>query len=442
MIGMATAWPSPVLPNIREHSVPLQMDNTQISWMVSLLFLGNTISPIPSGYFMDIFGRKKLLIYLNLLPFTSWILIWYANFPVVLYIARFLNGLWLGTVYTIVAVYIGEIAQPDIRGSLSNFNNLLKSTGSLFVFVTGPYISYSMLAVICGSIPVLFFIVFSYMPESPYYLLMVKNKTEARKSLRWLRGDKVEIELESELNQIEKAVEIQTRTKATIVDVFADPVNFRASLICNMLAINKILSGFDVMVAYASTTLPKQAFNSFGPNECVIVLGVIAVLASILSGFILDKFNRKTLLTISSVGCGLMASIAGIWFFFDEKTNINVDFFSSVPFYCFSIHSVVYSIGLGPIVANVKGEFFSASVKGISSALTTIIYAIFSFAFTKVYLMIATNFGMFANYWIFGLSCFMGTILIKLFMIETRGKTLHEVQEELGAKSQRTNNPV
>uniref|UniRef100_A0A1B6CWD1 Major facilitator superfamily (MFS) profile domain-containing protein n=1 Tax=Clastoptera arizonana TaxID=38151 RepID=A0A1B6CWD1_9HEMI len=358
MIGMGTAWPSPVLPNIREHSIPLHMDNIQISWMVSLLFLGNTISPIPSGYLMDIFGRKKTLLYLNLLPLLSWIFIWYATYPGVLYFARFLNGLWSGTVYTIVAVYIGEIAQPDIRGSLSNFNNLLKSTGSLFVFVTGPYISYSMLAIICGIVPVIFFLVFSYMPESPYYLLMAKNKTEARKSLKWLRGDKVEIELESELNQIERAVELQTRSKATVVDLVTDPVNLRASLLCNMLAVNKLLSGFDVMVAYTSTTLPKHAFKSFGPNECVIVLGVIAVLACILSGFILDRFNRKSLLVVSSMGCGITTLIAGIWFFFDEKTDIDVQFFSPLPFYCFSVHSIVYSIGLGPIVANVKGEFF------------------------------------------------------------------------------------
>ena len=142
IVGVGTAWPSPTLPKIRANEAPIQMDNTQISWMVSLLFFGNTLSPLPAGWLMDMYGRKRTLLSLSTMSLTAWILIWYSKYPWIIYIARFLDGLWAGTAYTVVCIYIGEIAEPRIRGSLTNFNNLFRSVGSLFVFIIGPYISY------------------------------------------------------------------------------------------------------------------------------------------------------------------------------------------------------------------------------------------------------------------------------------------------------------
>ncbi|XP_046682756.1 facilitated trehalose transporter Tret1-like [Homalodisca vitripennis] len=357
-IGMSSAWPSPVLPKILNHTSPVTMDITEISWMVSLYFLGNTLSPIPAGWLMDKFGRKRIMYIFNVLPFSAWVITYFAKSAWPLYLARFLNGLWAGTAYTICAIYIGEIAEPSIRGSLSNFNNLLKNAGGLCVFVVGPYISFELLAILCGLVPTVFFFAALLIPESPYFLLMINKNKEAKEALRWLRGNKEESLLELELTNIHKAVLAQTEITGRFKDIFTDRANRKGFLIVMILSIVKNMSGFDVMQAYTSITLPVEAFDSIGPNECVIILGVISLVTSVLSIFLLDRFPRRFLLTVSSLGCGAMTLLAGCWFFLNEKTDINVRDFAQLPFYSFIFHAVVYSIGLGPIVASVKGEMF------------------------------------------------------------------------------------
>lgn len=438
MIGMAVAWPSPVLPLIMNRTAPVRMNNAEVSWMVSLMFLGNTISPIPSGWLMDKLGRKKIMYILNVCPFTAWIITYFSTQPWHLYIARFLNGLWAGTAYTVCAIYIGEIAEPSIRGSLSNFNNLLKTFGGLLVFIVGPYVSYEVLALVCGLVPAIYFVAAAFIPESPYFLMAKNRKSEAKEALRWLRGNKENVALESELTHIEKTVTAQTQTKATLKDIFTDRANRKGFIITFVLSLVKNLTGYDVMMAYTSITLPQAAFEHLGPNECVIILGVISVVTCIGTIFILDRFPRRVLLSISSLGCALTTFLAGGWFFLNSSTNLNVESLAQVPFYCLAVHAVVYSIGLGPIVASVKGEMFSANVKALCSAITSLTFAIITFIQTKIYLLIADTIGMYLNYFIYGLGCTLGTVFIITYAVETRGKSLYEIQVKLSERKKTT----
>lgn len=438
MIGMAIAWPSPVLPLIMNQTAPVRMNNAEVSWMVSLMFLGNTVSPLPSGWLMDKVGRKKIMYILNVWPFTAWIITYFSTQPWHLYTARFLNGLWAGSSYTVCAIYIGEIAEPSIRGSLSNFNNLLKTFGGLLVFIIGPYVSYEVLAIICGIVPTMFFFAAAFIPESPYFLLAKNKKSEAKEALKWLRGNKENAALESELANMEKAVIAQTQSKASLQDIFTDRANRKGFIITFVLSLIKNLTGYDVMMAYTSITLPQGAFENLGPNECVIILGTISVVTCFGTIFILDRFPRRVLLSISSLGCALTTFLAGGWFFLNAKTNINVESLAQAPFYCLAVHAVVYSIGLGPIVASVKGEMFSANIKALCSALTSLSFAIITFIQTKIYLLIADTVGMYLNYVIYGLGCMLGTIFIITYAVETRGKSLYEIQVKLSERKKTT----
>ncbi|XP_054290891.1 facilitated trehalose transporter Tret1-like [Macrosteles quadrilineatus] len=437
MLGMATAWPSPTLPKIKENNAPLSLDHSEISWVVSLMFFGNTLSPLPVGQLMDKIGRKWTLYVLNVMPLTAWIITYYSPSAWYLYVARFLNGLAAGAAYTVCAVYIGEIAEPSIRGSMSNFNNLFKTLGGLLVFIVGPYVSYETLALTCGLVPALYFLVAAFIPESPYYLVMMNRKQEAKEALRWLQR-KDDPALDQELAMVEKTVISQTQNKGSVKDLFKDRANRKAVGITMILSVVKNLSGYDVMMAYTSTTLPPEAFNSFGPNECVIILGVISVVTCIGSIFILDKYPRRFLLTLSSLGCSIMTLLPGLWFFLNDNTSVDVSAFAQIPFYCFAIHAVVYSVGLGPIVANVKGELFSANVKAVCSAMTSIVFAILSFLSTKIYLIISDSMGVYVNYLLYAIGCALGTLLIRKYVIETRGKSLHEIQIRLSERNKTT----
>ncbi|XP_046662531.1 facilitated trehalose transporter Tret1-like [Homalodisca vitripennis] len=343
IVGAATAWPSPTLTKMGDNETPVILDVHQISWMVSLMFLGHITSPLPTGYLMDIFGRKRTCLCLTVLPFTSWLLIFFASSPVHLYIARFAAGLWIGVTSTIMPVYVGEIAGTELRSSLTTINNSLFNFGVLFAYVVGPYVSYYSLAIACEMLTVVYFCTFILMPESPHFFLKHEQREEALASLNWLRQGDSKESVENEINRIEQAIEDQKLQKGTLKDIFFDVGNRKAFIISVTYAVMKRLSGSGVMQAYTSITLPDVTLGVLDPDTCVIIIGTISLISSVASTALSIKFRRRILMTVSGGGCAITTAVIMVWFFLHCYTDIDVSdysdaiFWSSVVLYCLQL---------------------------------------------------------------------------------------------------------
>ncbi|KAK9497369.1 hypothetical protein O3M35_004701 [Rhynocoris fuscipes] len=431
ILGTSLGWPSPVLPKLEETGIPIRLTNSEISWMVSLLYLGNLASPIPSGLLMDKFGRKNSLLLLSIFPVCAWIMILYATKAYLLYIARFLAGVWSGTVSTIVPMYLAEISEPKIRGALSTFIQIMTNFGVLYEYIIGPLVSYYILAIISGIIPIIFAILFVFMAESPYWLLMKKKRDKAIKSLTWLRDIKDKTKIEEELNILTAVIDEEMNNKKSYKDIIRTKGNRKGLIIVEALAILQRMSGISALMAYTSTTLPKEGVGILTPNDCVIVMGITWVICVFIATILVDSLGRKPLLIFSSIGCTFAMFIAGLWFFIDEKTIIDVKTLSWLPFAAFIFYGICFSIGLGPIASTIQGELFPTNVKGIASGITSIILALTSFIMNKIYHSIAEIAGMYLNYWIFAIASLISTIFVIFYVFETKGKTLAEIQEKL-----------
>lgn len=431
MTGNAMGWPSPTHPLLLSPESPVPgMTTDGTSWMIAMMYFGNLFSPVPCGYVMEWIGRKYTLLFLNIIPLSSWLLIIFTKTTMWLYVARFLAGLWLGIVYTVVPIYLGEIAEPKVRGSLSTFFAIMTYVGVLFEYVVGPSVTYNNLAICSASFCVMFYLLFTFMPETPYYLVKMKKVEKAREALFWLRGDDPNVD--DELKKIESAVASQmANPKGSIKDLFATKGNKKAVITVGVLSILQRLSGIGAMIAYTSVTLPKDAIKHINISQCVIMLGSTWVLSTLISTFLVDQLGRKILLVVSALGCGVATFLAGLWFLLDAKTTIDVTYLNWAPFACFILHGFFYSIGLNPIVTTIKGEVFSASIKGVASAVTSLMLAVASFFLNKSYQVFADEFGMFANYWLYAAGCFLAVIFTITYVIETKGKTLQEIQDQL-----------
>lgn len=95
-------------------------------------------------------------------------------------------------------MYAGEIAEISIRGILGSFLQLFITVGLLWSYCIGPYVSYTVLWIACAALPIVFFIIFYPMPESPYFLFANGRKTEAINALAKLRGKSIQgVEIEA-----------------------------------------------------------------------------------------------------------------------------------------------------------------------------------------------------------------------------------------------------
>lgn len=430
--GQTLGWPSPVLYSIKTKGEPMNMTHTEVGLMVSTIYVGNVISPIPSGMLMDRIGRKMSLHILSVMPLASWVMVYIAKSPTVLYFARLLAGAWLGSVITVFPMYVGEVSEPKIRGAFSTLFHAMVNSGVLFTYIVGPLVDYYTFTVILGAFPLLFFILMFFMPESPYWQTKRGKHEKAVKSLSWLRGKPAE-DVKLELTGIEDAVTADSRrNKSSYRELFATKGNRKALLMVEVIAITQRASGISAIMAYLSITLPEE--GPLSPNDCVMITGIVSYFSIFMSTSLVDRSGRRPLLLISSAGGAVFMFLAALWFYLDEKTAVAAREVSWVPFVALVGYNFFFCIGLGPLQTTIQGEVFPTNIKGRASGITAIILAFVSFGSNMTYFAIAENLGMYMNYVIFAVSCAIAALFVHFWLVETKGKTLNQIQRELNEK--------
>lgn len=133
-----------------------------------------------------------------------------------------------GVAFTVVPMYIGEIADAKVRGMLGSSCSVMWIVGFLIINIIGSYLSISMTAIISSLIPVVAFFAFLWMPESPYYLLMRDRKDEAKKSLKKFRGEE---NIEEEFERMEINLQSKSSNSGRFLDLFSVKSNRRAVII-------------------------------------------------------------------------------------------------------------------------------------------------------------------------------------------------------------------
>lgn len=133
------------------------------------------------------------------------------NFPTqvwYLYVARFLHGSAMAISLIVSPSYVGEMASISIRGSLALVVELTYASGLLIAYIIGWVADYYTLATVGAAIPLITGVLMIFIPESPYYLMMVGKPEEAARSLRRLRNsDEAAFKRELEIVRLSVAEE-------------------------------------------------------------------------------------------------------------------------------------------------------------------------------------------------------------------------------------------
>ncbi|KRT79697.1 membrane transporter [Oryctes borbonicus] len=231
-MGMYATWASPALSILQSEDSPLgrPIDHEEGSWIVSLPKLAAVPASIIGGWLVEKIGRKHSLLIAGILLFLPWLMIIFGTSIWILYAARFIAGLGNGVVIIGCSIYNAEIAENDIRGKLGSIAIVLRLVGSLLTLSVGPHVSYTVLAIISATVPVIFICIYFFMPESPYYLVKAKKPEEAEKSLRILSSKSVSDKFFKErIMEIEQSIEEDMRNKTTLWEFFSN-ANYRRAI--------------------------------------------------------------------------------------------------------------------------------------------------------------------------------------------------------------------
>lgn len=117
-MGLMAAWSSPYIAYLTSAESHIRITMTEASWVVSLLNLGRLVGAISGSLAVNYLGSKTTILITSFPMALCWIFTIVANRVEWLYAARSLGGISLGMTYSSFSLYLGEIAEPSIRGAL------------------------------------------------------------------------------------------------------------------------------------------------------------------------------------------------------------------------------------------------------------------------------------------------------------------------------------
>lgn len=139
----------------------------------------------------------------------------------VLLVGRFLAGLGAGGVFVLVPLYVSEISEDKVRGTLGSFFIFSINFGTLLMFVTGSYLSYTFVPKLMLALPIMFALTFVFLPETPQHLLKCGKAKQAESSLKFLRGcrgaNEVPEKVKNELLDMSQKIDEDSKVKGESV---------------------------------------------------------------------------------------------------------------------------------------------------------------------------------------------------------------------------------
>ncbi|XP_023290275.1 facilitated trehalose transporter Tret1-2 homolog [Orussus abietinus] len=264
-------------------------------------------------------------------------------------------------------------------------------------------------------------------PESPLYHVIRDDKNAARRSLEWYRGEeyKLEDELE-ELHILAKAM----KSPLTSLDFLKRRKLRRALLVSTLATAVQQLCGVTPFVTLSLLFFDNMDSGDMTSGDQTLVVGAVQILSSVLAIFLVDRLGRKILLTVSSAAVALCLCLLGFYYKWrDEDPQICDDYPWASPLLVV-LFFFFFNLGLGPIPSAMLGDSFPVQVR--QSCANRV--AFFGHGITILMMIlcgvVVIQLGLSHLLWTYCVFTWAGAALFCVFVEETRGRSLLDLQRE------------
>lgn len=110
-----------------------------------------------------------------------WLLIHFGTDFYWILSARLISGVTSGAVYLSLVLFSAEVANDNIRGSLTSLSMLSWNIGALIAYILGAFVEYHYIPYICITMPIIFAVIFIMLPNTPRYYL-AKGEIQVKQS--------------------------------------------------------------------------------------------------------------------------------------------------------------------------------------------------------------------------------------------------------------------
>jgi MFS transporter, SP family, xylose:H+ symportor len=403
-------------------------------FVIASALIGCVIGGATAGFISKSLGRKNGLILSAICFFVSAIGAWRPEsfnffgtldvYSFVIY--RIIGGIGVGIASMISPMYIAEIAPAGVRGKLVSFNQLAIISGMLIIYFVNYFIARQgneqwlitegwRWMFFSGVIPAgVFFVLLFFVPETPRYLAMKGRDDKALSVLAKIAG---EAQAEGTLRDI----------KATLHEKNAPWLSYGFFLIFIgiMLSVFQQFVGINAVLYYASNIFRNMGASTDSSLLQTIIVGIVNGAFTVVAILTVDKFGRKPLMIIGSIGMALSMLALGFAFYSGNVGMVALIFMLT--------YTAAFAMSWGPVCWVLLSEIFPNSIRGalsIAVAAQWIANWVVSLTFPIMndndWLTAKFHHGF--SYWIYGVMGILSAVFMWKLVPETKGKTLEQIE--------------
>ncbi|CAK1547838.1 unnamed protein product [Leptosia nina] len=432
--GLSKGYMSPAIASMQESRLhgTFTVTDQQASWIASLSLLGALIGGILGGMAMRL-GRRRVLLAVAL-PYTlAWLATALSNSVNMISVTSFCGGMIVCCITMITQVYVTEIAVPEIRGCLSSVLKILSQIGILISFSLGAYLNWHQLALVVAAAPVLLFVALLFVPETPSSLLLRGKEEKAAESLQWLRGPDADIrqELATIRTNILASKQFNDGKAGKLKVLLSKRLTRPVLITCGLMFFQRF-TGAHVFNFYA-VPMFKKTFRMMNPHGGAIATSVVQLLASCLSGMLIDNVGRLPLLMISGVMMSIALAGFGSYAYYEDVFRHSADLshvepgYDWIPLVCVLTFTIAFSLGISPISSLLIGELFPLEYRSTGSALATSFSHLCGFVNVKTAADFQDHIGLYGLFWLYAGISVLCLLFVVLFVPETKGREIDEM---------------
>ena len=395
---------------------------------VAIAIIGAVVGAFSAGFPAERYGRKKVIIAIAFIFTLTSVLTALAPNWTVLVIGRFIGGLAIGASSVAGPMYIAEIAPANIRGRLVAFFQLNVTMG-LFLAYSSNYLfsgtgenAWRWMLGIVAVPSILFFLLAFIVPESPRWLVKHNRIGDARNVLS-LCG---RANIEKEITEILESLKIISSSSAE--KLFSKKYS-RPILYAVLMGAFNQLAGTNAINYYATRIFEMTGMNTNISYLLPIFIGLTKVIVLIIAMNFIDRFGRRSLMIVGSVGLIIFMSLIA-WTFYGKHFD--------GPGIIYFLLGYMFFFGLsdGIVIWVFISEIFPNSIRSKGQSLGSFTHWFFA-------VMISWTFPVAINspavgpgnvFMFFAVMMFLQLLFSWKLMPETKGKSLEQIQKDLKIK--------
>lgn len=389
------------------------------SVVMAMALWGTVVGAIFGGFPTNKFGRKKTLFAIGILYFVSAVGSAFANDPYTFAFFRFIGGLGVGISTVAAPTYISEIASANNRGRLVAMYQFNLVLGILIAFISnyllrdiGENAWRWMMGV--EAFPALLYTVFVLIiPRSPRWLISRNLLEEAKKTLAITHPDENHDEIIAKFHSDEPA-----KTETIFSKKYRTPL-----ILAFLVAFFNQVSGINAFLYYAPRIFEEAGLGESTALLSSIGIGVINLIFTIIGMSMIDKFGRKTLMYLGSIGYIVSLSLVSMAFFLGWKGMF-------VPSFLF-LFIASHAIGQGSIIWVFISEIFPNSLRASGQAFGSSTHWVLAAIIPSMIPYLITTIGAGTVFMFFAIMMVFQLLFVMFMMPETKGISLEELSKKL-----------